>query len=441
MGILLFAHYTVFPQGTFTLPEGDKRDKISFDLVNNIVVIPVEVNGAQLSFLLDTGVKSTIIFSLNQQDSVSLNETKPINIRGLGDGGFLKGLKSENNEIKIGNAVSKNHTIYVIFENSLNLSPRMGVPINGIIGLDFFKSFIVKTNYTSKRLKFYNPETYSYRECRRCEIFNLDFFKDKPYINLTVQLGKKEEDVTLLLDSGSSDALWLFDTEGFLSENPKNYFKDFLGLGLSGNIYGKRSRLNKAELGDFVMENVNVAFPNKEATQNIELYVERDGSLGGDFLRRFTVTMDYSNKKVMLKRNRNFSDPFHYNMSGLTVEHDGVDVYTERSTLKKSKIDGLGNDSALDRASGYNVYDIYSKTEIFLVPRYVVAEVRENSVAQRSGIIKGDEILKINGKPAHKYKLYNLNTLFSSEEGKRINLEVKRNERVFNVSFRLEKVL
>ena len=87
------------------------------------------------------------------------------------------------------------------------------------------------------------------------------------------------------------------------------------------------------------------------------------------------------------------------------------------------------------------MYDIYSKTEIFLVPRYVVAEVRENSVAQRSGIIKGDEILKINGKPAHKYKLYNLNTLFSSEEGKRINLEVKRNERVFNVSFRLEKVL
>ncbi len=437
IGVLLFAYTTVFSQGTFKLPEGEKRDKISFDLINNIVVIPVEVNGTPLSFLLDTGVKSTIIFSLNTQDSVALNKTKPINIRGLGDGGFLKGLKSEDNEIKIGDAVSKNHTIYVIFENSLNLSPRMGVPINGIIGLDFFKSFIVKTNYISKRLKFYKPETYSYRECRRCQVFNLDFFKDKPYINLTVQLGKKEEDVTLLLDSGSSDALWLFETEGYLSENPKNYFKDFLGLGLSGHIYGKRSRLDKAQLGDFSMENVNVAFPNKEATENLELYIERNGSLGGDFLRRFTMTMDYPNKRVMFKRNRNFSDPFHYNMSGLTVEHDGVDVYTERSTRKESKIDGLGN----ERASGYNVYDIYSKTEIFLVPRYIVAEVRENSVAQQSGIIKGDEILKINGRPSHKYKLYDLNALFSSEEGKRINLEVKRNERVFKVSFRLEKVL
>jgi len=401
------------------------------------VLIPVKVNGTELSFLLDTGVKSTIIFSLNKQDSVELKETTPINLRGLGDGGVLKGLKSENNTIKIGEAISENHTIYVIFENSLNLSPRMGVPVNGIIGLDFFKSFIVKTNYTSKRIKFYKPESYSYRECRRCEVFNLDFFKDKPYIHLSVQLGKKEEDVTLLLDSGSSDALWLFDTAGFLSEKPKNYFKDFLGLGLSGHIYGKRSRLGMVKAGDFELENVNVAFPNKEATENLELYAERDGSLGGDFLRRFTVTMDYPHKKVMLKRNRNFYDPFRYNMSGLTLEHDGVDVYTEKSTSKESKIDGLGNDTP----SGYNVYDIYSKTEIFLVPRYIVAEVRENSVAQRAGIVKGDEVLKINGKPAHKYKLYKLNTLFSSEEGKRMNLSVKRNERVFKVSFRLEKVL
>ncbi len=401
------------------------------------MVIPVEVNGTPLSFLLDTGVKSTIIFSLSKQDSLELKETTPVNLRGLGAGGVIKGLRSKNNKIKIGEAVSDNHTIYVIFENSLNLSPRMGVPINGIIGLDFFKSFIVKTNYTSKKIKFYNPERYSYRECRRCEVFNLDFFKDKPYINFSVQRGKKEEEVTLLLDSGSSDALWLFDSAGFLSENPKNYFVDFLGLGLSGHIYGTRSRLEMVKAGDFELESVNVAFPNKEATENLELYVERDGSLGGDFLRRFIVTMDYPNKKVMLKRNRNFSDPFRYNMSGLTLEHDGVDVYAEKSTQQEYKIDELGNNSS----SGNRAYDIYSKTEIFLVPRYIVAEVRENSVAQRSGILKGDEILKINGRPAHKYKLYKLNILFSSEEGKKINLDIKRNEKVFEVSFRLEKVL
>ncbi|PVW16987.1 aspartyl protease family protein [Marixanthomonas spongiae] len=438
LGMVLCAGAPAFSQGSFQLPEGDRGDRISFELVNNLVVIPVEVNGATLSFLLDTGVKSTIIFSLEKQDSLLLNTTTPISLRGLGEGGVLQGLKSENNTLVIGDAVSKNHTIYVVFDSSLNLSSRMGVPINGIIGLDFFKSFIVKTNYRSKRLKFYKPETYSYKECRRCELFDLYFHRGKPYVDLVVKSQKngKEREVTLLLDSGSSDALWLFDTAGFLVEQPKNYFEDFLGLGLSGHIYGRRSRLGKVVAGDFELESVNVAFPNKEAIDSLGLYIERDGSLGGDFLKRFTVTMDYQNKKLMLRRNRNFDNPFFYNMSGLTLEHQGVELLAKKSRARAIK--GFPNEFENNTNV---VYDYYTTTEIVLVPRYVVAEIRKNSVAERSGIVKGDEILRINGKPAHTYKLYELNRLFSSEEGKRITLEVRRNDRVFKVRFRLEKVL
>lgn len=439
MSIFLYAHIESFSQNSFQLPEGDKKDKISFNLVNNLVVIPVEVNGTTLSFLLDTGVKSTIIFSLDKQDSVELKNTKPVSLRGLGEGGVLKGLKSENNVLQIGSAVSEDHTIFVIFESSLNLSSRMGLAINGIVGLDFFKNFIVKTNYRTKKIKFYKPETYSYRECRRCDIFDLHFYRDKPYIDFVVQLNnaKKQDTVTLLLDSGSSDAMWLFNTKGFLIEAPKNYFKDFLGLGLSGNIYGKRSKLKKVIAGNFELNDVNVAFPNKEAIDSLGLYIQRDGSLGGDFLKRFTVTMDYPNKKVMLKRNSNYKDPFNYNMSGLTLEHDGVEVFTKTSSEREIKNFRDEFTNKIDNAS----FNYFTRTEILLVPRYIVVEIRENSVAEKSGIIKGDEILTINGKPAHEYKLYNLNALFSSEEGKKIDLEVKRDDRVFKVRFKLEKVL
>lgn len=439
MSIFLYAHIESFSQNSFQLPEGDKKDKISFNLVNNLVVIPVEVNGTTLSFLLDTGVKSTIIFSLDKQDSVELKNTKPVSLRGLGEGGVLKGLKSENNVLQIGSAVSEDHTIFVIFESSLNLSSRMGLAINGIVGLDFFKNFIVKTNYRTKKIKFYKPETYSYRECRRCDIFDLHFYRDKPYIDFGVQLNnaKKQDTVTLLLDSGSSDAMWLFNTKGFLIEAPKNYFKDFLGLGLSGNIYGKRSKLKKVIAGNFELNNVNVAFPNKEAIDSLGLYIQRDGSLGGDFLKRFTVTMDYPNKKVMLKRNSNYKDPFNYNMSGLTLEHDGVEVFTKTSSEREIKNFRDEFTNKIDNAS----FNYFTRTEILLVPRYIVVEIRDNSVAEKSGIIKGDEILTINGKPAHEYKLYNLNALFSSEEGKKIDLEVKRDDRVFKVRFKLEKVL
>ena len=35
----------------------------NFKLINNLIIIPVEVNGVTLSFLLDTGVSKPIIFN------------------------------------------------------------------------------------------------------------------------------------------------------------------------------------------------------------------------------------------------------------------------------------------------------------------------------------------------------------------------------------------
>lgn len=48
----------------FILPEGKESEKIRFELVNNLMVVPVEINGAELKFVLDTGVSSPILFNL-----------------------------------------------------------------------------------------------------------------------------------------------------------------------------------------------------------------------------------------------------------------------------------------------------------------------------------------------------------------------------------------
>ena len=72
------------------------------------MVIPVEVNGTKLTFLLDTGVSSTIMFSLSEIDSLALNDSKLIRLRGLGEGGSIPALKSSLNRIKIGKVTDIN---------------------------------------------------------------------------------------------------------------------------------------------------------------------------------------------------------------------------------------------------------------------------------------------------------------------------------------------
>jgi hypothetical protein len=427
-----------FAQGSFQLPPSVKKDKIPFELVNNLVVIPVTINGSKLSFLLDTGVNSTLLFALGQQDSVQLNNAKPVKIRGLGAGGAIDALVSDNNTITIGRATNTDHKIFVVLDKKLNFSTRMGVPIHGIIGYDLFKDFIIKTDYSSKRVTLYPHAYYKKRKCRKCVDYKLTFNGNKPYIDIEVAQRDTMVEVTLLIDSGSSDAMWLFDEEKFITESPKNYFSDFLGLGLSGNIFGKRSKLELVKLKNYELHNATGAFPDSSSLGNIKFFEGRDGSLGGEILKRFTVTMDYRSEKMTLRKNSYFNDPFHYDMSGLTIEHDGLIPVKDVATVERHI---LGKSSEGGNYSKITEVLVNPGFQFYLAPRFVVAELRPESPAAKAGIKKGDEVISVNGKPAYKYKLYELIELFSSKPGRKIVMLVERNGYTAKIKFMLKEMI
>ncbi|MEM0518546.1 MULTISPECIES: aspartyl protease family protein [Aequorivita] len=435
VGLLLIFSASLAAQSGFLLNNNRKRNRIPFKLVNNLPIVQIEVNGTPLSFILDTGVKSTILFSLEEADSLQLRNTSPVMLQGLGSGGAVEALKSLNNKVKVGNAIDTSHSLFVIFDSTLNFSPRMGIPVHGILGNDFFQNFIVKINYSTQVITIYNPEKYSLKSCRKCEDLPLNFVGGKPYIVLQIESENKREDVTLLVDSGSSDVMWIFDHRDFISESPKNYFNDFLGLGLSGDIYGKRARIPGLSVGDFHLKEVNTSFPDNDAVLKARRYEERDGSVGGGFLSRFTVTFDYANAIVRFKKNSKFKEPFNYNMSGLTLEHDGMELVKEEWQARVNTARANQNESLT-----VNSISVTTEVHFSLVPKYVVVAVREDSPAALAGIKIGDEIVTINGKPSYQYKLYELLDLFSSDVGRRIAVEIKRGKYINKFKFTLKSV-
>lgn len=434
---LLFICFStsIVGQSGFFLESNKKRDRIPFRLVNNLPIIDVEINGTPLSFILDTGVKSTILFSLEEADSIQLRNTTSVRLQGLGSDGSLEALKSLNNRVRVGDALDMNHSLYIIFDSALNFSPRMGIPIHGILGNDFFQNFIVKINYSSEVIKIFDSEKYSFKYCKKCVDLDMHFVGGKPYISLKTISENRQEEITLLVDSGSSDVLWLFDEKDFISEFPKNYFEDFLGLGLSGNINGKRTRIPKLFVGDYQLEEVNTSFPEADAILKARNYLDRDGSLGGGFLKRFTVTLDYKNKKLRLKKNRNFKEPFHYNMSGITLEHSGVELRKVEKQAIVHTNRGNQNESLM-----MNSIPVITEVNFTLVPKYIVVDVRGGSPAAMAGIEVNDEIISINGKPCYHYRLYELIELFSSMEGRNISMDVQRNGFINRVKFNLKSV-
>ena len=431
----LLISLSVCAQTGFYLLSNKKKSRIRFELVNNLPVVQVEINGSPLSFILDTGVKASVLFSLEAVDSIQLNNSAPVKLRGLGAEDHIEALRSLGNTVKIGNAIDVNHLLFIIFDSNLNFSPRMGIPIHGILGNDFFENFIVKIDYAREIITIYDPERYSYQNCRKCENFSLEFVEDKPYLKLMTFSDGIQNEITLLVDSGSSDVMWLFEEANFINDSPKNYFHDFLGLGLGGDIYGKRTRIPELRVGNFILENVNTSFPEEKAITRARLFEDRDGSIGGGLLRRFTVIFDYGGKRIRFKKNNYFDKPFHYDMSGIIIEHDGVElIKSEKQTVVS--IDPTN----LSQGNTRHSLPLTAELEFSLVPQYIVVHVREGSSAAVAGIQKGDKVLTVKGRPSYKYKLYELIELFSNEEGNEIKMEIERNGIKLKVKFELESV-
>lgn len=437
MSWLLFVVLAGYSQNKFLLPDDLDKDKIRFKLVNNLVIVPVEINGTELSFLLDSGVRKPIIFSLfKETDSLVLKNTEIVYIKGLGEGEPVEALKSENNSIKIGNAFGGNQTVYALFNEKLNFSPRLGLPVHGILGYDLFKDFVVEINYSSQYIKLHKPETYQYKTCRKCRTFDLEFHNNKPYFNVDVGIAGTKIPIKLLIDSGGTDALWLFeDEENGLTINNK-YFEDFLGHGLNGSVYGKRSRVDKLYIDDFELNQVNVAFPDSTSITHAKNIEDRNGSFSGGLLKRFNLIIDYPNNKITLRKNKFFDEPFSYNKAGIELEKKGIRLVKERqNNLKIEDVKSI----EITKDGIRFVTDAYYKYS--LKPAFTVVEVRKGSPADRIGLLKGDVIISINKKDTKNLSLQEVSGYFYDEENKKIRLNIERRGVPFTFVFRLEDPL
>lgn len=432
--LLLLAGFSLFSQSKFSFIEPTQhKDKVNFDFVKGLIIIPVNVNGVTLSFLLDTGVEKTILFSLENRDSLELFNVVNIQLRGLGEGDQMKAYRSDNNLVQIGKAINRSLSIYLVMDKNNTISPQLGIPVHGIIGYDFFKDFIVEINYERKKIIFFKPAAFKWNRKKWTKLPIL-IFNEKPYLTTRVIFKESEMKVTMLIDTGASDALWFFSNDSI--SVPKKNFKDFLGAGLSGPIYGRRSKIPAFSLGKFSFENITVAFPDSLAVGDFKEFTLKDGLIGAGILKRFDLVVNYPNRQLLLRPNNFFDEPFYYDMSGLVIRYDGLQVVEDYQFLSMGQSNQQVN---LDLNNNFKS-TAYKKT-LKLVPKMEIEAVRPESPAAEVGLKKGDVLLFINGKPADSYTLIELSTLFRSEEGKRIRIEIERNGIRMTKKFYLRKLI
>lgn len=436
LSFFIFFSVNSFAQ-KFNLFGGEDSYKTSFKLINNLIIIPVEVNDTKLTFILDSGVSSTVIFNLRPSDSLEVKNIEKIFIRGLGDGEPIEALHSRGNRFKMGKLFATNKDLYIVYKEKLDFSSKLGITVHGLIGYDILKDFVVTIDYGQKRITFTKPEKYRYRRCSKCETFELEFHKNKPYINgevVVIEPYNKKIQVKLLIDSGGTDSVWLFEDDDIII--PQKSFKDFMGEGMTGSIFGMRSKLKSFALKSFVFKEPNVSYLDSTSSLHARKFKDRNGSIGGNILKRFKIIFDYPNSKVTLKKNGNFNNSFGYNLSGIELMHAGQELVKHRNN-KVSALSVKGNETL---STGNTVtFDYNYKYEF--KPLYSIYQVRKDSPSEKAGIEIGDMLIKVNGIYVYNYSLQQLIEKFHGKKNRTVKLVVNRNGQYLKFEFKLKDIL
>lgn len=378
---------------------------LRFELINNLMVIPAKLNDStHLNFVLDSGSPYTLITDFSLLKELTVKKGKVITLGGLGHGYEIQAYDSRFNKLKVGKAVKHNTHLILLIDSPLTLSKFLGYPVHGITGFDVFKDFVVEINYRKEKIHFYQHDYFYRKKKRKLKKFTkipIEFHQRKPYLKADIYTEKDTAiHANMLIDSGGWDAVWWFEDSEPKLDLPQRNFQDTLGHGINGSITGYRSKSKRVLIQDFEFERPTTSFPDSLSLSRAISFPKRNGSIGGEILRRFHVIMDYKNQYIYLRPNANYNQAFHYDMSGIKLQKPFEDL-----------------------------------------PYLEVVAIRENSPADMAGIQLGDLITKVNGENIEDNYLSKMMDLFRSKPGKKITVTLMRNGYRLVKSFRLKDPL
>lgn len=273
--------------------------EVPMKLINNLPVIEVTINKQKkLNFILDTGMRTTIVFSKRYVKGLDYKLGREIEFAGVGNGGLVRGRIASDVTVNIGNIEGDGLSLLILGENQGIKKSFKDLGIHGIIGYELFARFVVEIDYYNKMISFCEHGYFDFEDVY--EQMPLLIHDTKPHIYAALKLNGKDKDcVRLMLDTGSSTTMLLggnYKSEDHLAKNKT------VAVGLSGKISGSIVNLQEFEIKSFKMKNIPALMVANSDFMANNRANERIGSLGGGMFLAYAIVFDYARSHFYIKR-------------------------------------------------------------------------------------------------------------------------------------------
>jgi hypothetical protein len=372
---------------TFIFPTGKSAVQVPFELLANAVFVSAKVNGkGPFLFAIDTGSWGSV-FASELVDELGMKpqgETQGTGAGATYKMGVVRGKIAF--DLPGGLKLSTEDATTV---SMAGLWPLIGQRIYGDIGYDVLKDLVVGFDYENKLVTFYAPANYNYSGKGEALRATLEMNYDPQVVGTFAVEGMAAVSTMFTIDTGAGGTVIsaplvkandLLKTVTDKIPSPSHG----VGGGESNDVVG---RVESISLGPYKLRQPLVAL-SRDTTGSLTM--EDIGiNVGGNILRRFTVIIDYPRRRVILEPNSHFADPFLADASGLVLKTEGSDFKT-----------------------------------------VVVQGVVSNSPAATAGLQEHDVITAVDGEPAGRYALWEIQDLLK-KSGHVVKLAIKRGNQSF----------
>src|SRR5882762_480754 len=216
----------------FSLSEGQSKVQMPIEIFNNLVVVPVVLNGKlPLKFILDTGVRTTILTEKAFSDFLHLSYARKYTIAGPGGVKFIDAYITNNVTIDIPGVHGEGHAMLVLDQDYLELRNYLGTDVHGILGYELFSRFVVQIDYETRSLTLMLPKRF--KSHRKYEELAITVQDTKPYLVTTIKVNDSSRlQAKLLIDTGASHGLLLDPRSDTAIQVPTRNIKSIIGRGL-----------------------------------------------------------------------------------------------------------------------------------------------------------------------------------------------------------------